>query len=93
MVEKTLGRCNVGWKPYNWWLLFLEICGDIIMGKKFFGSVSIVSWIVGMSVIIFNNTHQLIFQITKDLNLLYSFIIITTGVSAWAIINRKQFKK
>ena len=63
------------------------------MGKKQFGRLSILIWIISISVIIFNNGFQLFNSIMISQDLLIAFIIIVSGVSYYGIKNKKEIFK
>jgi len=64
------------------------------MGKRSFGRLSILIWIISISVIIFNNGFQLFNSIMLNQDLLIAFLIIVFGVSYYGIKNKKEiFKK
>jgi|GEM_PF-5291224 len=63
------------------------------MKKTLFAIISILVWIIGVSIIIFNNGFQLINSLILNNNLLISFLVVTIGVSVYGIYNKTKLKK
>ena len=63
------------------------------MKKLSFGVISILIWIVGISVVIFNNGIQLYRILSLNKELTYAFIVIVSGVSYYGIKNKKEIFK
>jgi len=63
------------------------------MKKLPFGVISILVWIVGISVVIFNNGIQLYRILSLNKELTYAFLLIVSGVSYYGIKNKKEIFK
>jgi len=63
------------------------------MKKLPFGVISILIWVIGISVVIFNNGIQLYRILSLNKELTYAFIVIVSGVSYYGIKNKKEIFK
>lgn len=63
------------------------------MKKLPFGVISILIWVIGISVVIFNNGIQLYRILSLNKELTYAFIVIVSGVLYYGIKNKKEIFK